>query len=47
MKVLDKPRRGHIGIVRLTDDGARLIPIDRKQKEMQIPKGEQIVVVAP
>lgn len=40
MKVLDKPRRGHIGIVRLTDDGARLIPIDRKQKEMQIPKGD-------
>jgi len=40
MKVLDKPRRGHIGIVRMDDDGARLIPTDRKQKEMRIPLGD-------
>src|SRR5690606_5549495 len=30
MKVLDKPRRAHIGIVRIDADGARLIPVDRK-----------------
>lgn len=40
MKVLDKPRRAHIGIVRRDDDGARLIPVDRKQKEMRIPQGD-------
>ncbi|HWA20701.1 MAG TPA: RNB domain-containing ribonuclease, partial [Devosia sp.] len=40
MKILDKPRRGQIGIVRLDDDGARLIPIDRKQKEMRIDTGD-------
>ncbi len=40
MKVLDKPRRAHIGIVRMDDDGARLIPVDRKQKEMRIPLGD-------
>ena len=40
MKILDKPRRGHIGIVRMDDDGARLIPVDRKQKEMRIPLGD-------
>jgi len=40
MKILDKPRRAHIGIVRLDDDGARLVPVDRKQKEMRIPKGD-------
>ncbi len=40
MKVLDKPRRAQIGIVRLDDDGARLVPIDRKQKEMRIPAGD-------
>ncbi|ODT69175.1 MAG: ribonuclease R [Pelagibacterium sp. SCN 63-23] len=40
MKVLDKPRRAHIGIVRRDDDGARLIPVDRKQKEMRIPLGD-------
>lgn len=40
MKILDKPRRGHIGIVRMDEDGARLIPIDRKQKEMRIPAGD-------
>ena len=27
MKILDKPRRGQIGIVRLDEDGARLIPV--------------------
>jgi ribonuclease R len=36
MKILDKPRRGQIGLVRLDEDGARLIPVDRKQKEMRI-----------
>jgi len=40
MKVLDKPRRAQIGIVRLDDDGARLVPVDRKQKEMRIPAGD-------
>ncbi len=36
MKVLDKPRTNQIGIISLDDNGARLIPIDRKQKEMRI-----------
>ncbi|MDB5474076.1 MAG: rnr [Devosia sp.] len=40
MKIIDKPRRGHIGIVRMDEDGARLIPVDRKQKEMRIPLGD-------
>jgi ribonuclease R len=40
MKILDKPRRGQIGIVRLDDDGARLIPVDRKLKEMRIDTGD-------
>lgn len=40
MKILDKPRRAHIGIVRMDEDGARLIPVDRKQKEMRIPLGD-------
>ncbi|HEY9011502.1 MAG TPA: ribonuclease R [Devosia sp.] len=40
MKILDKPRRGHIGIVRLDEDGARLVPVDRKQKEMRIQSGD-------
>ncbi|WP_375450864.1 ribonuclease R [uncultured Devosia sp.] len=40
MKILDKPRRGHIGIVRLDNEGARLVPVDRKQKEMRIPLGD-------
>lgn len=40
MKILDKPRRGQIGIVRVDETGARLIPIDRKQKEMRIDGGD-------
>ena len=40
MKILDKPRRGQIGIVRVDDDGARLVPVDRKQKEMRIAAGD-------
>ena len=40
MKILDKPRRGQIGIVRLDEDGARLVPVDRKLKEMRIPAGD-------
>ena len=40
MKILDKPRRGQIGIVRIDEGGARLVPIDRKQKEMRIDGGD-------
>ena len=40
MKILDKPRKGQIGIVRLDADGARLVPVDRKQKEMRIESGD-------
>lgn len=40
MKILDKPRRGEIGIVRMDEDGARLLPVDRKQKEMRIDGGD-------
>ena len=40
MKILDKPRRGQIGIVRLDAEGARLVPVDRKQKEMRIQQGD-------
>jgi ribonuclease R len=40
MKILDKPRRGQIGIVRIDDGGARLVPIDRKLKEMRIDTGD-------
>ena len=40
MKILDKPRRGQIGLVRLDEGGARLVPIDRKQKEMRIDAGD-------
>ena len=40
MKVLEKPRRGQIGIVRMDEDGARLMPIDRKGKEMRIEGGD-------
>ena len=40
MKILDKPRRGQIGIVRIDEGGARLVPVDRKQKEMRIDGGD-------
>jgi ribonuclease R len=40
MKILDKPRRGEIGIVRLDQDGARLVPVDRKGREMRIEAGD-------
>ena len=40
MKILDKPRRGQIGIVRIDDGGARLVPVDRKVKEMRIDGGD-------
>ncbi len=36
MKILAKPKREHIGIVRMDNDGARLVPVERKQKEMRI-----------
>ena len=40
MKILEKPRRGQIGIVRMDEDGARLMPINRKTKEMRIDIGD-------
>jgi ribonuclease R len=40
MKILDKPRRGEIGVVRMDEDGARLMPIDRKRREMRIAAGD-------
>ncbi|MBU1175583.1 MAG: ribonuclease R [Alphaproteobacteria bacterium] len=40
MKILDKPRRAQIGIVRCDDTGARLVPVDRKQREMRIEAGD-------
>ena len=40
MKILDKPRRGQIGIVRIEPDGAVLEPVDRKQREMRIERGD-------
>jgi len=40
MKILDKPRRGQIGIVRIDQDGAVLEPVDRKQREMRIERGD-------
>src|SRR5690606_10568284 len=40
MKVLDKPRKADIGIVRRDEDGARLVPVDRKQRVMRIPLGD-------
>lgn len=40
MKVLDKPRKADIGIVRMDNDGARLVPIDRKAREMRISAGD-------
>jgi len=36
MKILPKPRQAQIGIIKLENQGARLVPIDRKQKEMRI-----------
>jgi ribonuclease R len=40
MKILDKPRRGEIGIVRVDQGGARLVPVDRKGREMRIEAGD-------
>lgn len=40
MKVLDKPRKADIGIVRMDNDGARLVPVERKAREMRIPAGD-------
>jgi ribonuclease R len=40
MKILEKPRRGQIGIVRRDEEGARLVPVDRKQREMRIQLGD-------
>ena len=38
IKILDKQRLNQIGIVRFDNEGARLIPITRKQREMRIAK---------
>ncbi|HVX81001.1 MAG TPA: ribonuclease R [Devosiaceae bacterium] len=40
IKILEKPRRGQIGIVRLDNEGATLEPVDRKQREMRIDRGD-------
>jgi ribonuclease R len=40
MKILDKPRRGEVGVVRMDEEGARLLPIDRKHREMRIAGGD-------
>jgi len=40
MKILEKPRRGQIGIVRLDADGARLVPVERKLRELRIDGGD-------
>ncbi|HWJ88840.1 MAG TPA: ribonuclease R [Pelagibacterium sp.] len=40
MKVLDKPRKADLGVVRMDEDGARLVPIERKAREMRIPAGD-------
>ncbi|GLQ18622.1 ribonuclease R [Maritalea porphyrae] len=40
MKVLDAPRKSLIGVVRLVERGARLIPVERKGREMQIHAGD-------
>ncbi len=40
MKILDRPRRAEIGIVRRDDHGGRLLPVNRKQKEMRIDLGD-------
>ncbi len=40
MKLLEKPRRGQIGIVRLDESGARLVPVERKLKELRIEGGD-------
>ncbi len=40
MRILEEPRRGQIGIVRIDESGARLMPVDRKLKEMPIETGD-------
>ncbi len=40
MKILDRPRWAEIGIVRRDDRGGRLVPVDRKQREMRIDPGD-------
>lgn len=36
LKILSAPRKASIGVMRMDDGGARLVPVDRKQKEMRI-----------
>ncbi|HEY8596066.1 MAG TPA: ribonuclease R [Devosiaceae bacterium] len=40
MKIIDSPRRAQIGIVRIDGEAARLVPVDRKSKEMRIAAGD-------
>ncbi|WP_299348038.1 ribonuclease R [uncultured Maritalea sp.] len=40
MKILDAPRKSLIGVVRMVERGARLVPVERKGREMQIHAGD-------
>ncbi|WP_127143400.1 ribonuclease R [Pelagibacterium montanilacus] len=40
MKILAKPRKADIGVVRMDEDGARLVPVERKAREMRISSGD-------
>jgi len=40
MKILDAPRKSLIGVVRMAERGARLVPVERKGREMQIHAGD-------
>ncbi len=40
MKILDQPRKSLIGVIRRTRTGARLVPVERKGREMQILAGD-------
>jgi ribonuclease R len=40
MKILEKQRKSLIGIIRKTKTGARLVPVERKGREMQILAGD-------
>ncbi len=40
MKILPQLQRARIGIIRMDEDGARLLPVDRKLREMRIRPGD-------
>jgi ribonuclease R len=40
MKIIDRPRRAIIGIVRSSREGARLVPVERKGRELSIAPGD-------